>query len=391
MASEQASRLGRHGVTALAAAFAMGALAEDLVRPTVHLDSGTYDRGPEAVVVTVLAGVVVLLALRSRLGILGPLGALVLFGLAAFPASAWLLDSSFVYLLVMLSCGLVGYLTRSTRDVAGLLVVWAAGTVAVWQYPDSSVGRALSVTIFMSLAWLIGLLVRRPVQRAITAEERAAQLEQEQEAAARQAVADERQRIARELHDIIAHSVSVMTVQAGAVRRRLTDDQETERDSLLAVERTGREAMAEMRRLVGLLRDADGDAPSYGPQPGLQSLETLIGTVRGAGLPVDLTVEGTTRELPPGTDLAAYRVVQEALTNALRHAGPARAWVRVHWGADELTLEVTNDGRTSPDGNGYGQVGMQERLRIYGGRLESGARPEGGYVVRAHVPIGPVP
>ena len=226
------------------------------------------------------------------------------------------------------------------------------------------------------------------MQRAITAEERAAQLEQEQAAAAHQAVVDERQRIARELHDIIAHSVSVMTVQAGAVRRRLTDDQATERDSLLAVERTGREAMAEMRRLVGLLREEDA-TPSYGPQPGMQTLETLIGTVRGAGLPVELDVEGTSRELPPGIDLAAYRVVQEALTNALKHAGPARAWVHVHWGADELTLEVANDGRNTSEGNGYGHVGMQERLRLYGGRLESGARPEGGYVVRAHVPIGP--
>ena len=388
MASDQANRLGRFGVTALAAAFAVGALVEDLVKPTVDLDSGTYDRGPEAVIVTVLAVVVVLLTLRSRLGIAAPLAALALFGLATLPASSWALDSTFVYLLVMLSCGLAGYLTQSRRDYAGLLVVWATGGMAVWQYPDGDLGQAVPVITFTTLGWLIGLLVRRPVQRAITAEERAAQLEEEQAAAAHQAVLDERQRIARELHDIIAHSVSVMTVQAGAVRRRLTGDQETERESLLAVERTGREAMAEMRRLVGLLREDDA-APSYGPQPGMQTIETLIGTVRGAGLPVELDVEGTSRELPPGVDLAAYRVVQEALTNALKHAGPARAWVRVHWGTEELTLEVANDGRNAPEGNGYGHVGMQERLRLYGGRLESGARPEGGYVVRAHVPIGP--
>ena len=388
MASDQANRLGRHGVTALAAAFAVGALVEDLAGPTVQLDSGTYDRGPEAVIVTVLAGVVVLLALRGRLGIAAPLAALALFALATLPASAWALDSTFFYLLVMLSCGLAGYLTQSPRDYAGLLVVWATGGTAVWQYPDGDLGQAVPVIIFTSLAWLIGLLVRRPVQRAITAEERAAQLEQEQAAAAHQAVVDERQRIARELHDIIAHSVSVMTVQAGAVRRRLTDDQVAERDSLLAVERTGREAMTEMRRLVGLLREED-TAPSYGPQPGMQTLETLIATVRGAGLPVELDVEGETRELPLGIDLTAYRVVQEALTNALKHAGPARAWVRIHWGERELTLEVANDGRVTPEGNGYGHVGMQERLRLYGGRLESGARPEGGYVVRAHVPIGP--
>ncbi len=388
MTGDLASRVGRHGVTALAVALAVGALVEDLTRPTVDLDAGTFDRGPEAVIVTVLAGVAVVLALRGRLGVVAPLAALVLFALASFPASAWVLDSTFVYLLVMLSCGLAGYLTQTRRDYAGLLVVCVAGAVAVSQHPDGDIGRALSVSVITSLGWLIGLLVRRPVQRAITAEERAAQLEQEQAAAAHQAVVDERQRIARELHDIIAHSVSVMTVQAGAVRRRLTDDQDTERDSLLAVERTGREAMAEMRRLVGLLREEDA-TPSYGPQPGMQTLETLIGTVRGAGLPVELDVEGTSRELPPGIDLAAYRVVQEALTNALKHAGPARAWVHVHWGAEELTLEVANDGRNTSEGNGYGHVGMQERLRLYGGRLESGARPEGGYVVRAHVPIGP--
>jgi signal transduction histidine kinase len=388
MASDQANRLGRHGVTALAAALAVGALVEDLTRPTVDLEAGTYDRGPEAVIVTVLAGVVLMLALRGRLGVLAPLGALVLFALASFPASAWVLDSTFVYLLVMLSCGLAGYLTQTPRDYASLAVVCAASAVAVSQHPDGDIGRALSVASITALGWLIGLLVRRPVQRAITAEERAAQLEQEQAAAAHQAVVDERQRIARELHDIIAHSVSVMTVQAGAVRRRLTGDQVAERDSLLAVERTGREAMTEMRRLVGLLREED-TAPSYGPQPGMQTLETLIGTVRGAGLPVDLNVEGESRELPPGIDLTAYRVVQEALTNALKHAGPARAWVRIQWGERELTLEVANDGRVTPEGNGYGHVGMQERLRLYGGRLESGARPEGGYVVRAHVPIGP--
>ena len=143
---------------------------------------------------------------------------------------------------------------------------------------------------------------------------------------------DERARIARELHDIIAHSVSVMTVQVGAVRRRLTADQTREHESLVSVERTGREALAEMRRLVGLLHEEEAN-PSYAPQPGLQALDTLISGVRAAGLPVDLHVEGTRHELPPGVDLAAYRVVQEALTNTLKYAGPAQAWVQICWTA----------------------------------------------------------
>ena len=142
-----------------------------------------------------------------------------------------------------------------------------------------------------------------------------------------------------------------------------------------------------MRRLVGLLREDDA-SPSYGPQPGMQALDALIDTVRGAGLPVELDVEGATRELPPGVDLAAYRVVQEALTNVLKHAGQARAWVRICWGERELRIDVANDGRDIGHGVGFGQAGMRERLRVYGGRLESGARPEGGYVVRAYVPIG---
>ena len=390
MGSKLRAYAKRDGVTVLAAVFAVGALIEDLVRPTVTLDSGTYDRGPEAVIAVVLVGVVALVALRHRLGVVAPASVLGLFGLASLSAPAWVLDSSFVYLLVMLNCGLGGYLAQSQswRAHAWLVVVWAGGSIAAWQHPEPSWGQWGSVVAFTTIAWVIGALISRPVARAHSAEERAAHLEQEQAEAARQAVIDERQRIARELHDIIAHSVSVMTVQAGAVRRRLTPDQTRERDSLVAVERTGREAMAEMRRLVGLLHEEEGSA-SYTPQPGLQALDTLLASVRAAGLPVDLKVEGAQRELPPGVDLAAYRVVQEALTNTLKHAGPARAWVQICWSEEELRIEVANTGRTSATGTGYGHAGMRERVRLYGGRVESGPRAEGGYVVRAFVPIGP--
>jgi signal transduction histidine kinase len=385
--SDLRAQLERHGVTALAVAFAAGALVHVLVSPSVQLDSGRYDRGPEAVIATVLVGVVVLVALRGRLGVLAPLSAIALLGLATLTARAWVLESSFVFLLVMLVCGLGGYLTTSRLSQAGVLVIVAAGLVAAWRHPDPSWGQAVGVASFMAIAWGAGVLVRRPVARARSAEEHALQLEQEQAAAARQAVLDERQRIARELHDIIAHSVSVMTVQVGAVRRRLTADQTREHDSLVAVERTGREALAEMRRLVGLLHEDEAD-PSYAPQPGLAALDTLISGVRAAGLPVDLQVEGTRHELPPGVDLAAYRVVQEALTNTLKYAGPAQAWVQICWTPDELRIEVANNGLSTASGTGYGQAGMRERVRLYGGRVESGPRPDGGYVVRAFVPIG---
>jgi signal transduction histidine kinase len=379
---------GRHGVSVLATCFAAGALVEDLVSPTATLGAGRYDRGPEVVIAAVLAAAVALVALRNRLGVVAPLSALALLGLASLPAPAWLLDSSFVYLLVMLICGLGGYLAQSRwSHAAGLLVLLAVGSLAAGRHPDPHWGQAAGVIAFMAIAWVAGTIVRGPVLRAHSAEVRAVQLEQEQAEAARQAVIDERQRIARELHDVIAHSVSVMTVMTGAVRRRLTPDQTRERDSLVAVERTGREALAEMRRLVGMLHEEE-TMPSYAPQPGMQALDTLIDTVRAAGLPVDLQVEGARRELPPGVDLAAYRVVQEALTNTLKHAGPASARVQICWTDDELRIEVANNGRNTAPSAGYGQAGMRERMRLYGGRLESGPRTDGGYVVRAYLPTG---
>jgi signal transduction histidine kinase len=179
-----------------------------------------------------------------------------------------------------------------------------------------------------------------------------------------------------------------MTVQAGAVRRLLLPEQEREREALETVEATGREALTEMRRLVGLLRE-QGSMPEFAPQPGMKTIDSLLEGVRAAGLPVELDVEGDPQELPPGVDLAAYRVVQEALTNALKHGGTAHAWVAVHWGENELELEVANDGKGDGDGTGggHGLAGMSERVALYGGELESGPRDGGGFVVRARLPV----
>jgi signal transduction histidine kinase len=213
-------------------------------------------------------------------------------------------------------------------------------------------------------------------------------LEAARRAAAERAVAEERQRIARELHDVIAHSVSVMTVQAGAVRRLLQPEQERERLALETIEATGREALTEMRRLVGLLRE-QGASADFAPQPSMRAVDVLVGTVREAGLPVELAVEGQPAELPPGVDLAAYRVIQEALTNALKYAGPANAWVTVRWRDRELEVEIANDGRSASggDGGGQGLVGLRERVSLVGGRIASGPRPGGGFVVTAHLPL----
>ena len=239
----------RDGITVLAACFALGALVEDLASPQVTIGGERFDRGPEAVIIGTLVLMVALVAVRSRFGLTSPLAAMAICGIAALSARAWIIDSSLFFLLAMLVCGLVGYLsTTPGRVVLSLAVLWGVAAVGEWRRPVNSWQQFFLVGTFMSVAWGVGLLVRRPVMRAQTAEDRAGQLEIDQAAAAERAAQQERRRIARELHDIIAHSVSVMTMQAGAVRRLLTPEQERERAALTRVEETGRDAMAEMRR-----------------------------------------------------------------------------------------------------------------------------------------------
>jgi signal transduction histidine kinase len=212
--------------------------------------------------------------------------------------------------------------------------------------------------------------------------------ERERDLAAREAVVEERARIARELHDAIAHDVSLIVVQAGAERLALDGAPGSTADVLQTIERTGRGALTEMRRLVGMLRNSEG--ASLAPQPSLADLPRLASQMREAGLPVDLVVEGERRALPLGIELSAYRIVQEALTNALKHAGDARATVRVLYSPDQLELEVADDGVGGPArvaGGGHGLAGMRERVALYGGRLDAGRRPERGFAVRVVLPI----
>jgi signal transduction histidine kinase len=225
-------------------------------------------------------------------------------------------------------------------------------------------------------------------RRIVGDRDRRAELaERERDVAAREAVLDERSRIARELHDVIAHNVSVMVVQAGAERRVLDGTQSSTREVLADIERTGRAALSEMRRLVGMLR-TDGADP-LAPQPGLDDLPALIGRVREAGLPVELTVDGERGAIPAGVELSAYRIVQEALTNALKHAVDAHACVQVSYGPDALRIEISDDGSGEVDDatGGHGLVGMRERVAMYGGRLTAGRRPSGGFAVRVVLPI----
>jgi signal transduction histidine kinase len=236
---------------------------------------------------------------------------------------------------------------------------------------------------------VITLAVMLLVRRVVGDRERRAQMaERERDLVAREAVVEERARIARELHDVIAHHVSMIVLQAGAERRVLKDANASTREVLETVERTGRSALTEMRRLLGMLR-GDANEPLM-PQPGLTDVPTLVTQLREAGLPVGLHIEGERRELPVGIELSAYRIVQEALTNALKHAGKASASVNIRYGPDSLELEIADDGAgasTQVASGGHGLVGMRERVALYGGSLDAGRRPSGGFVVRVLLPI----
>jgi signal transduction histidine kinase len=283
---------------------------------------------------------------------------------------------------------LFALLRDRSMAVVGLALALGAEAVVAHNDPQGGIDDFLFISLLFAAVWTIGFALGRKFEEADEAKERAARLEREREERARAAVAEERARIARELHDIVGHSVSVMTIQASGVRLLLRPEQEREREALLVVERTGREALAEMRRLVGVLRRPE-EAPALAPQPSLEHVERLVQQAREAGLEVELRVEGDAVQLPVGVDLTAYRLVQEALTNALKHARATRAEVVVHYAGGHVELTVSDDGRGvgGADSGGHGLVGMRERVSVYGGELEAGPQPSGGYRLRARLPV----
>jgi signal transduction histidine kinase len=269
--------------------------------------------------------------------------------------------------------------TRTRQFRIGLAVVVAAD-LASSLGPNGTLKNAVPFTVVTAVAMILVRWVLGDRERRVELAER------ERDVAAREAVVEERARIARELHDAIAHNVSMMVVQAGAERRVVDDG--TTREVLGTIEQIGRDALTEMRRLVGMLRADTGDP--LAPQPGLDDLPLLATQVGEAGLPVELSVEGERRDLPVGIELSAYRIVQEALTNALKHAGDAHASVVVRYGPDSLELEITDDGSGASApvaGGGHGLVGMRERVALYGGRFDAGLQPSGGFRVRVLLPI----
>ena len=280
---------------------------------------------------------------------------------------------------------------RTGLPAAGLVLV-AQITAIGLHHNDAAIGfdPLLSRTVATGLALAAGLYVYTRHAYVEGLEDRAARAERERELLAAQAVADERVRIARELHDVVAHNVSLMVVQAQAVGA--VADDEGQRGALDQIAALGRQGLAEMHRMLGVLRPGEEDPEAeLAPQPGVADVERLVEQARGAGLDVRLNVEGEPRSLPPGVDLSAYRIVQEALTNVVRHAGHASAAVTISYKPGGLELAVVDDGRgPSTNGNGgHGLVGMRERVALFGGELVAGRGPDGrGYAVRALLPFG---
>jgi signal transduction histidine kinase len=302
-------------------------------------------------------------------------------------------DAGALQISVMVALFSVGAHSRSTRESLAGLAAGFVFTVLIGLRP----GNQGSLWIFfvfglMGGLWLVGDTLRRRTSQLAALEARAAALELEREEESGRAVAEERARIARELHDIIAHSVSVMVVQAAAARRVLDSQPDAARASLEAIETTGRQALSEMRRLLGVMRREDVREDAKAPQPSLARVATLVDEMRAAGLPVELRVEGEAGPVPPGVDVSAYRVVQEALTNALRHAAAASVSVVVRYGPDDVEVEVSDDGhgpQEDPDSvGGHGLIGMRERVALFRGDFEAGPRAGGGFAVRARLPIG---
>jgi signal transduction histidine kinase len=315
----------------------------------------------------------------------------------AAPAAVWLLAAAFSFvdgrLIVfpvgvtiagMVSAFLLGNLRDEVQARLGLGVTLGGAAIVVYNDPDHPV----FIPVLFAIAWLTGYAMRERTEQAEAAEVRAARAEQEREAAARLAVAEERARIARELHDIVAHALSVMVLHVGTVRRKLPDTLADDRGALNDVEQAGRTALAEMRRLLGAMR-RDGDEVELAPQPGLDRLDSLVEEVGRAGLRVRLRVEGEPLPLPPAIDLSAYRIVQEGLTNVRKHAQASEAEVVLRYDSGQLQIDVRDDGvgDSTSDGLGHGLVGVRERVRIYGGEMTAGPVAGGGFLLSARLRV----
>lgn len=345
----------------------------------IFMQGAIFKLGPSAIVVGALT---LPLAWRRR----WPVAVFCSVGLSAFITPT----PYFTVIAAMIAMYAVGLYSQHEILALGLLFALALLLILRYQNPAPSIPGQFFPFVILIISWLFAWAVRQQQKVTEAYRERSASLESEQEQATVAARAEERRRIAREMHDVIAHSVSVMVVQAGAARSVLDSAPEDATNALLAVEATGRDTLAELRGLLGVLSDHD-DNEELGPQPGLEQFEALIERVTAAGLSVEVKTSGKVRPLSSGLSLTAYRILQEALTNALKHADHARADVVLTYTDESLKLEVLNSGsngaKNSSETGGRGLIGMRERVELFGGRLETGPRLGGGYTVRAWLPL----
>jgi signal transduction histidine kinase len=376
----------RYGFDALVVVLAVAAMIEVVIRHTA------LGAPQETLWLRVAAMGLIVLPLFARRRF--PFGAPIAYWLLAVAVS--FIDGRLIplttgiFILTMVVAFLLGSAPNIRQARLGLVVVVVGAAIVVYNLTTHSAIQLVYIPLLFGVCWFLGFAVRQRGDQAAAAEERATRAERDRQVSARIAVAEERARIARELHDIVAHAVSVMVLQTGAVRHRLPDDFPDEKEALRGVEETGRRALSEMRHLLGALR-RDDEAAVLSPQPGMAGLARLLEEVREAGLPVRLEVLGEPVPLPGPIDLAVYRIAQEGLTNVLKHARASHADVSLHYTPGVLQVDVRDDGDGPQpgDGLGHGLVGMRERVKIYGGELAAGPRPEGGFVLSARLPLDP--
>jgi signal transduction histidine kinase len=373
----------RHGDHLLAVAILAGVCAQASVvvlSPGDDVDAGLTARDAIALAAAVLLAVSLAWRRRAPLAVLG-----VAIVAAALAPTAPVDGPVAVILALVVATYSIGAHTNGRDALVGAIGVGVLVVVAVAKDlgPDAELSDVAVPTLILGMPWLAGVSVR-------SRQEREAAVERGRLDQAAAAVADERARIARELHDAVAHAIGIIVLQARGARRTVESDPGSALAAIDAIEVTASEALTEMRGFVGLLRDDDSRI-ELSPPPSLRHIETLAARVREAGMPVEVSIEGTPVRLAAGLDASAYRIVQEALTNALAHAGPARATVVVRYHIDRLELEIGDTGvgsARSPE-EGHGLAGMRERVSLHDGRLDMGPRPGGGFVVRATLPMRP--
>ena len=376
-----ARRYWLDGLVLLAAAYSAVDVATD--RNSAQSPTTTLWFSVPAIVMLFLP-----LLTRRQLPFLAPAGLWVVAAAISFVDGRLVVFPPVAIVAGMAASLLLGNLRDDFQARVGLMVALAGAGIVTYNNPERTAGEFIFLPVLFAIAWTVGLALRARAEQADAAERRAIRAERERETAARIAVAEERTRIARELHDIVAHSMSVIVLQVGAVRHGLPDELADDKQALEDVERTGRTALAEMRRLLGAMR-RESDDVDLAPQPGLAALDALLDDVRRTGLDVELEIVGEPAAVPQALDLSAYRIVQEALTNVLKHAEATRADVKVVYAPDELRVEVRDDGRggRSETGLGHGLVGVRERVKIYGGEMHAGALNGRGFLLSARLPL----